>query len=43
MTKRPSLFESTFTIEQKGALTPAEQQCAMLGLMMVVLLERTRG
>lgn len=43
MVKRPSLFESTFTVDQKGSLTPNEQQCALLGLMMVILLERSRG
>ncbi len=43
MKKQRSFLESTFTIDQKGDLTPNEQQCALLGLMMVVLLERSRG
>ena len=43
MIKRPSLLESRFTIEQKGSLDPAEQQGAMLALMMIVLLEKSRG
>lgn len=43
MLKQRSLFESTFTIEQQGDLSAPEQEAAMLGLMMIVLLERSRG
>ena len=43
MIKQRSLFESTFTIDQQGQLSAAEQEAAMLGLMMIVLLERSRG
>lgn len=43
MTKRPALFETEFTIEQLGPLSPDEQASALLGLMMIVLLERARG
>jgi hypothetical protein len=43
MIKQRSFFESTFTIEQHGQLSAPEQEAAMLGLMMIVLLERSRG
>jgi uncharacterized protein YxjI len=43
MVKQRSFFESTFTIDRNGAMSDAEQEAAMLGLMMIVLLERTRG
>jgi len=43
MTKRRALLESLFTIDQEGELSGEEQQAAMLGLMMIVLLERSRG
>jgi hypothetical protein len=43
MIKQRSLFESTFTIEKLVELTAAEQEAVMLGLMMIVLLERSRG
>jgi hypothetical protein len=43
MTKRPALLETDFNIEQMGSLGPDEQVCALLGLMMIILLERSRG
>ena len=43
MIKRPSLLESTFTVEQVGPASGEEQQGALLALMMIVLLERSRG
>ncbi len=41
--KQRSLFESTFTIEKRVELTAQEQEAVMLALMMIVLLERSRG
>ena len=41
--KQRSFLESTFTIEQQGPVAPDEQECALLGIMMMVLLERARG
>jgi uncharacterized protein YxjI len=43
MTKQRSLFEAHFNIEQQGPIAPDEQACALLGLMMIILLERARG
>lgn len=43
MTKRPSLLETHFAISQSGPITPDEQVCALLGLMMIIMLERARG
>jgi hypothetical protein len=43
MTKRPALFETDFEIEQLGPILPEEQVVALLGLMMIILLERSRG
>lgn len=43
MTKRPALFETDFEIEQLGPILPDEQVVALLGLMMIILLERSRG
>lgn len=41
--KQPAFFEGKFVIEQLGALNEHEELCVLLGLMMVVLLERARG
>jgi uncharacterized protein YxjI len=41
--KHRSFLESRFVIEQHGKLSPPEQECVMLGLVMMVLLERARG
>jgi hypothetical protein len=43
MVKQRSFFESLFTIEKQAELNNAEQEAAMLGLMMIILLERARG
>lgn len=43
MLKRRALLESLFTIEKPVELSSAEQEAAMLGLMMIILLERDRG
>lgn len=42
--KEPALFEGKFTIEKKvDNLDPSEETRALLGLIMMVLLERARG
>lgn len=41
--KQPAFFEGKFTMERKGMLNEHEDICVLLGLMMVVLLERARG
>lgn len=43
MVKRPALLETHFEISQSGAVSPQEQACVLLGLMMIILLERSRG
>ncbi|MEZ5819002.1 MAG: hypothetical protein R3D44_18180 [Hyphomicrobiaceae bacterium] len=43
MVKRPSLLETHFAISQSGPISPEEQASALLGLMMIILLERSRG
>jgi uncharacterized protein YxjI len=43
MVKHRALLESLFEISSNTNLTPAEQETVMLGLMMIVLLERSRG
>ncbi len=41
--KQPALFEGKFKIDQLAALDAQEELCCVLGLMMLVLLERARG
>ncbi len=41
--KRPSLLESTFWVEQHTPLERSEEQLALLSVLMMILLERTRG
>ena len=41
--KQPAFFEGRFVIEKHAHLNEQEEVCALLGLMMVVLLERARG
>ena len=43
MVKQRALLESIFTIEKQAVLGDAEQEAVMLGLMMIILLERSRG
>ena len=43
VTKQPALLESSFTIERQADLTEAEQLNTVLGILMMVLLERSRG
>lgn len=41
--KRPAFFEGRFRIEKHGQLDEVEETRALLGLLMMVLLERQRG
>ena len=43
VTKQPALLESSFTIEKQADLSEAEQLNTVLGILMMVLLERSRG
>lgn len=43
MTKQRSLLEAHFAIEQNAPLDDAERERLLLGLMMIILLERSRG
>lgn len=43
MTKQRSFLESLFTITEAGPITGEEQRVALIGLMMIILLERSRG
>ena len=43
VTKQPALLESSFTIERQADLSEAEQLNTVLGILMMVLLERSRG
>ena len=41
--KQPAMFEGIFKLETHHNLSPAEQKRLMLGMFMVVVLERVRG
>ena len=43
MEKRPAFFEGKFSVERRAELAPAEETRALLGLLMMILLERSRG
>jgi uncharacterized protein YxjI len=43
MVKQRSFLESVFTIDKQTELSSTEQEATMLGLMMIILLERSRG
>jgi uncharacterized protein YxjI len=43
ITKRPSLFEGRFTVEKFAELDAQDEARAVLGMLMMVLLERSRG
>lgn len=43
MEKQPAFFEGKFRVEQRAELTPVEETRALLGLLMMILLERSRG
>jgi hypothetical protein len=41
--KRPAFWEGRYTIERRQELPPADETLAVLGLVMLLLLERRRG
>jgi hypothetical protein len=41
--KEPALLQGKFRLERSADLTPAEEGVAVLGLLMMLLLERSRG
>lgn len=41
--KQPAFLQGLFTIEKSADLTPEEEGVAVLGLLMMLLLERSRG
>jgi hypothetical protein len=41
--KQPALFERRYRIERPGALEPADETLGVLALLMMLLLERSRG
>jgi uncharacterized protein YxjI len=43
LVKQPAFFEGKFTIEKLAPLDPAAETRILLGLLMMVLLERSRG
>ncbi|HEX8128151.1 MAG TPA: hypothetical protein VF527_03550 [Pyrinomonadaceae bacterium] len=44
MEKRPAFFEGKFSVERRAAaLAPAEETPALLGMLTMILLERSRG
>ena len=43
MEKQPAFFEGKFRVEQRGPLREDEEVRALLGLVMLILLERSRG
>ncbi|HZG50869.1 MAG TPA: hypothetical protein VEZ40_01925 [Pyrinomonadaceae bacterium] len=43
MVKRPAFFEGKFSVEQRAPLDAETETRALLGLLMLILLERSRG
>jgi uncharacterized protein YxjI len=43
MKKQPAMWEGKYTIEKYAEMSPEDEKRALLGLMMTVLLERSRG
>lgn len=43
MEKQPAFFEGKFLVERRGHLDQAEETRALLGLLMMIMLERSRG
>jgi uncharacterized protein YxjI len=41
--KQPAFFEDQFTLSKQAELSEEEEKRALLGLLMMILLERTRG
>jgi hypothetical protein len=43
LTKQPAFFEGRFSLDKLTEISQIEEQRAILSLLMMVLLERTRG
>jgi hypothetical protein len=43
LAKQPAFFESKFTINKQAALDESQETCILLSLLMMILLERSRG
>jgi hypothetical protein len=43
LTKQPAFFEGKFGLDKLTEISQIEEQRALLSLLMMVLLERTRG
>jgi uncharacterized protein YxjI len=43
MEKQPAFFEGKFRVEQRAQLAPDEETRALLGFVMMIMLERSRG
>ncbi len=43
LVKQPAFFEGKFLVERRGELAPDEENRALLALLMLVLLERSKG
>ncbi len=43
MVKRPAFLETQFSITRSESISPEDQVSLLLGLMMIILLERSRG
>ncbi len=41
--KQPALFEGRFLVERVGQMTEDEERLALMGILMLLLLERDRG
>ncbi|MGH9944743.1 MAG: hypothetical protein ACRD9R_20540 [Pyrinomonadaceae bacterium] len=41
--KQPAFFEGKFVVEKQGEMNEAEERRALLGVVMMILLERARG
>jgi uncharacterized protein YxjI len=43
LAKKPAFFEGKFELQKKGDPTPDEETRALLGMLMMLLIERTKG
>jgi len=43
LVKKPAFFESKFRVEKLKELEPRQEEAILLGLLMMILLERSRG
>jgi hypothetical protein len=43
LAKQPSFFERSYSVSSLGRVSPDDEVRVLLGLMMMILLERSRG